>query len=107
MVIRPDNMRVLTFQDDDVTAVSIEVPTVTIDRRFGGRRVEMVEINGSARRHPYDKRNNRIGLLLAQGRAYRRLADRLERQANGLIKHAQDVKRHRWMRGKHLRSDSE
>lgn len=41
--------------------------------------------HGSSKRHPGDKPNELIGLLLAEARAARRLADALEQRAWNLI----------------------
>lgn len=48
---------------------------------------------GSARRHPDDKADPDVAILLAQARAYASLAHALDKRARGLVAHKDDVKR--------------
>lgn len=48
---------------------------------------------GSARRHPDDRPDADVAILLAQARAYTSLANALNRRAKGLVAHKDDVKR--------------
>ena len=47
---------------------------------------------GVAKRHPEDVFNREIGTKLAYARAFASIAAQLERQANGAVKHAEDVR---------------
>lgn len=50
---------------------------------------------GSAGREPGDKSDAQVGEWLAQARALRSVAARLERQAKGRMAHTEEIKRHR------------
>lgn len=58
---------------------------------------ENVEVEGlgSAGREPGDKNDSEVGDKLALARALRSAAAHLERQANGRIRHTEEIKRHR------------
>ena len=47
-----------------------------------------------ARRHPDDRRDGDLGLLLAYARAFENLAAKLRKQADGWTKHHEDVAAH-------------
>lgn len=64
---------------------------------------DIITVTGTARRSPGDKPNERIGVMLATGRAYAALAKRIERRARGLVEHCADIKEQR--PGQRERSD--
>lgn len=53
--------------------------------------MEGLQVSGTAKRDPRDEPNEDIGQRLAMARAFQALGYRLERQARGLIKHADEV----------------
>lgn len=52
-----------------------------------------LEFTGAARRHPDDRPDSDVAVLVATARAYRSLALALERRAKGLVAHKDDVQR--------------
>lgn len=52
---------------------------------------EVYSVVGVARRHPTDKFSKEIGLKLAYSRALALLANKLDKQATGLMKHKEDM----------------
>jgi hypothetical protein len=85
------------LRDHDVTVVSSQIQ---VWHQTGGisdfsPRIEwpeLVTVTASAKRHPTDKHDPETALLLAQARMYEKLAKKLFRQANGRIKHADDMR---------------
>jgi len=59
------------------------VTIVTINAIMDG---EIIEATGEAVRHPEDKHDPELGLLLAHARAFDSLARKLDRRAQGLVK---------------------
>ena len=72
--------------------IAHDVVIVTISAVVQG---EMIECKGTAIRHPHDKFDADTGVLLATARAYESLAKKLHIRANGLVKHNDDVARHK------------
>ena len=62
---------------------------VTIFVKVGDR---MVEVTGEAKRTPGDKNRPEVGVKLATGRALERLGRKLQREANGLVRHADQIR---------------
>jgi len=54
-----------------------------------------VRATGSSSREPGDKSDVAVGEALAAARFLRSLAAKLEKQANGTVKHREDIKAHR------------
>jgi hypothetical protein len=73
-----------TINEDTATCL---VRSTIDDEEFIGQ--------GSAVRAPEDKPNLHIAELLAVGRAYQSIGRRMERQAEGLVKHKDDVRERR------------
>lgn len=71
------------------TIVHRDVVAIELDMYVNG---QWYTSTGVARRHPADTFNKEIGSKLALSRALSSLANKLERQANGAIKHAEDVR---------------
>ena len=53
---------------------------------------DFVTVKGDARRNPMDRHNPEIGVLLAQARAYEKLARKIRRQAEGMVRNAEHVR---------------
>ena len=56
---------------------------------------EVISATGSAKREPGDVYDPETGQLLAMSRALDRLAGKLRRRANGRVRNADTIKRHR------------
>ena len=70
--------------------------TNTVARaRYWGKGIDPIEGAGSAHRDRSDKPDAETGELLATAQALEVLAARLRRRANGRIKHADEIKRHK------------
>ena len=67
-----------SFLDDNYTSVTLSGPDW--------------KSTGNARREPGDVPNDETGFLLAFGRALENAGRKLTKRANGLVKHADDVK---------------
>jgi hypothetical protein len=52
---------------------------------------EYVEAVGVAKRHPDDKANPRVAALIAYSRATMNLAHKIQKRADGAVKHAEDM----------------
>jgi hypothetical protein len=68
---------VQVFQDNNYCSVTLSGPEW--------------EASGNARRNPDDDPHDEIGFLLALGRALENAGRKLQKRANGLVKHADDV----------------
>lgn len=75
-----------------VSAHRATVARVTASVEIDGETIRE-EVTTEALRHPEDKSNPEIGEMLALGRALSSLGRRLERRAQGLTKHADDIKK--------------
>lgn len=75
---------VRTSYTSDVAIVEI-IADVQYDR--------LQVFTGSARRHPEDKANPDVAILLATARAYTSLSNALQRRSAGLVAHRDDVAR--------------
>lgn len=67
---------------DDVAIVVLKVTNENTFQLF----------TGDSKRDPIDKSNPQIGLAVAYARAFGKLAKQLDRQAKGLVKHADDMR---------------
>lgn len=76
---------------DEVITGDVSVVTLTADIQYD----ENLEFHGVAKRHPNDRANADVARLLATARAYRHLADGLEKRANGLVTHNDDINDHK------------
>lgn len=56
---------------------------------------EKFEADGTAKRDPQDEYNDEVAVLLAYGRAFEALSNKFLKRANGLIKHADDIRAYR------------
>jgi hypothetical protein len=59
------------------------------------RAVPFVVVTASSKRHPENKSSRAVGEALAIGRVLQRLGKRIERAANGYVKHLDDVRKAR------------
>ena len=82
-------------QTRDTTIVQIPMFVMTPPSQLE-KKVETVDevysVTGEAKRHPEDDPNPEVGILLATARAHERAAHLLAKRAQGLIKHADDVR---------------
>jgi Domain of unknown function (DUF1876) len=80
-------------------------PTIEVVSQYLGSRVtgyivdvtvpsldDLLTVEGTAMRDSRDKPNDQIGECLALARALRSASDRLDKQAQGLIKHQEDMR---------------
>lgn len=72
--------------------VTNDVAAVVLEVRFNGK---MWIVTGSAKRDPRDRPDRNLALTLATSRALQKLANQFARQANGAVKHNDDVRRER------------
>lgn len=88
--------------------VSSDASIVQISALIG---TDIVTVKGTSRRHPEDKPNDDIGLMLAQGRAYEALGRKINKRARGLVaqqdhnkemKPVQRLARERWEVQQHV-----
>lgn len=82
---------VLIIDTNEFITHDVSVVTIVADVQYD----ECVEFHGVAKRHPHDKANADVARLVATARAYRNLADSLERRANGLVSHNDDITAHK------------
>ncbi len=70
-------------------AVTKDVAVIVLSVRILGKTYTG---SGSAKRDPVDKADKRLGELLAYGRALDSLGRKIMREANGLVKHHDDLR---------------
>jgi hypothetical protein len=95
-MVRNLNIGIMVMSDGDRTvaeAVLIDYENIPIDNDDG--LVPVISGSGSAGREPGDKSDQSVGDDLALARSLRSLAARLERRANGKVRHAESCKAHR------------
>ena len=68
------------------------VAEVEVHDDFSGN---VVRASGQAFRHPDDKNDEELARMLATGRALQAAGRKLEKRANGLVKHHDDMKIYR------------
>lgn len=76
---------------ESVTSRDACIVRMNVHLRIGSE-FENHMIEGTAKRSPEDKPNSQVARRLALGRAFSSLGKTLERQANGLVKHADDIR---------------
>lgn len=84
MVHRVINLEILSDGTNTVTRT-----------RYWGKGIDPIEGAGSAHRDRADKPDTETGELLATAAALEALAARLRKRANGRVKHADEIKRHK------------
>lgn len=65
---------------------------------------EKILVTGDAIRHPTDRDDEELGIMLAHGRALERLGRKLQKRANGRVKHndyIKDMKNRKKVNNKH------
>lgn len=72
--------------------VSDDAAIVRLDVRINDR---PFSFTGVAKRDPHDKPDRDVAALLAYARAYQKLANKLAKTGNGLVKHHDDIREDR------------
>lgn len=85
-----NNSNVIVLDTDHMIVDNVTV--VTVEAIIQG---EVVVVQGTAIRHPDDRFDADTGIMVATGRAYERLAENINRRANGQVKHNDDIAEHR------------
>ena len=75
----------------DFTLVESHDATVARARMAVGERV--FTVNASAKKHPIDREDERIGELYAMGRALERMGQKMQKLANGYVREADNVRK--------------
>lgn len=78
---------------DDFTAVTVKFSLDMDDDRFSI--IEPIVAEGISKRDPVDRANEQLALTLAYGRALDKIAKKLLKRAEGMIKHEDDVRAYR------------
>lgn len=82
------------FWLDELVSLDTEISTrnvavVKLDVNINGQSFTVV---GDSKRDPLDKHDEETGLLLAYARAFKKISNRLEKQAAGRVKSADDAR---------------
>lgn len=76
------NARLFLMESHDATVARAEM-------MIGGR---LFEVNASAKKHPIDREDQRIGELYAMGRALERMGKKMQKLADGYVREADNVR---------------
>lgn len=96
-----------SVSSNNVTVVTLFAKVEVGKTKKGLPKYQVFEAKGSAVKHPLDRNNAQIGVLLATARAQQSLTRKIARQAAGMVKCADDnTKQHAKIKAKSKKQKS-